>query len=233
MSTTRMILAEYFMTNEAVLLFIVRDDFGEPEVLTIDRKPAEIEEFVTRNFQADTDSEGRVLKSTGEKVRRLDEDAFHDFFAPFVAPLVARSDEGDLIWLVPYDVLHYLPLHAVRVNDRYLIERNPVTYTPSASIMKYCQLQGRRGRDSALVVGDSLNDLPSAREEALTVSKIFGTNPLLGSAATKNAVTELIKQAQQSLDVLHFSCHGYFDNLEALKSGIMLAPGTDLQADGR
>lgn len=238
MSRTRMILAEYFMTEEAVLLFIMREDFSKPEVLTIERKPAEIQEFVMRNFQAETDAEGRVLKTTGEKLRRLDEAAFQEFFAPLVAPLIApygddslRTNEGDLIWLVPYDVLHYVPLHAVKVDDRYLIERNPVVYTPSASIMKYCQLQSTSRPDSALVVGDSLNDLPHAREEALTVSKIFGTDPLLGRAATKSAVTELIKQAQPSLNVLHFSCHGYFDNLEPLKSGIMLAPGADVPAD--
>ncbi len=231
--STPIVLAEYFMTDEALLLFVMRNDSNEPEVITIERTPAEIREFVLRNFQADTDAEGRVLKSTGEKVRRLDEAAFQEFFAPLVAPLVSKSSEGDLIWFVPYDVLHYLPLHALRVDGRFLIERNAVVYSPSASIMKYCQAEHRSGHDSVLVVGDSLNDLPHAREEALTVSKLFGADPLLGSDATKSAVTDLIKQAGQSLDILHFSCHGYFDSLEALKSGIMLAPGDNQSADGR
>ena len=66
---------------------------------------------------------------------------------------------GDYLYLVPHDALHYLPWHALKLEDQYLIERNPVIYTPSASVLKYCQAKRKGRRDRALVFGDLHGDL--------------------------------------------------------------------------
>ena len=235
MSTKRVVLAEYFTTEDLTLLFIVREVFEEPEVIEIPKSLKEIQQFVMDRFREEWNEEGELVKSTSDQIRDLDQKAYQAFFEPFVAPLVSHSaksdkgdlmtNEGDIIWLVPHDVLHYLPLHALKVDGQYLMERNPICYTPSASVMKYCHAKRKGRRETALVLGDSLNDLLSAREEALMVAQMFDTTPVLGQQATKSMLTEALEQRGDEIDILHLACHGYFDPYQPLKSGIKLAQG--------
>jgi len=218
----RVVLAEYFMAQDATYLFVIRADFDEPRVYEIKQPIDAVRQFVVQ-FVAERTRGDVVTVRPGDKVRHLDETAYQNLFGPFVDPIREWADEGDIVWLVPHDVLHYLPLHAFKVEGRYLIERNPVCYTPSASVMKYCHAKRKGRRENALVLGDSRDDLLHAREEALTVAELFDTTPYLGSQATKSLVKEKLEEERDELDILHFACHGYFDPYQALKSSIMLA----------
>jgi len=236
MFAKRIVLAEYFTTEDLTLLFIVRADFDEPRVYEIKQPLDEIRRFVVQNFGAERTPEGAVTVRAGDKIRHLDEAAYQDLFGPFVEPIREWADEGDIVWLVPHDVLHYLPLHALKVEERYLIERNPICYTPSASVMKYCHAKRKGSRKTALVLGDSLGDLPLAREEARLVAGMFqtppslaasfGSSPYLGEQAKKSLITSALDDAEtrEALDILHIACHGQFHPYQPLKSGIQLAP---------
>jgi CHAT domain-containing protein len=216
---TSIVLAEYFTTIDNTLLFIGREDFKEPLVEVIPLTIGEIRQFVADNFG--------TTESQVAKVRNLDPDRWQKQFGPLVQPLLPYTKEGDTIWFVPHDVLHYLPLHALQVEGCALIERNPICYTPSASVMKFCHSKRKGKREKALVIGDSRNDLPYAREEALAIGNLFGTTPYLRNQATKSLVTKQLELEREQLDVLHFSCHGTFQFQQALKSGILLAPEPD------
>ena len=223
MPEPRVILAEYFTTEDLTLLFIVRADFTEPQVVEIPGSLEALRSYVRANFGAG---------SVGSKVRELNESEFQERCAPFIEPILPWAAEGDILWLVPHDVLHYLPLHALQVEGRSLAERNPVCYSPSASVMSYCHAKRKPARGGgALVLGDSRPDmpLPFAREEARRVARLLGSEPLLGSAAAKRKVVEALadEAGRQAVDVLHVACHGYFDPAEALKSGLVLAPDGD------
>lgn len=90
--------------------------------------------------------------------------------------------------------------------------------------MKFCRAKRKGKREKALVIGDSHSNLLYAREEALAIASLFGTTPYLREQATKSLVMEQIERERDQLDILHFSCHGYFNSQQALKSGIILAP---------
>lgn len=230
MAKQQVILAEYFTTEDLTLLFFVRADFAQPVVVEIPVSLDELRQYVVAHF-------GTTLG--GRKMRELDEGEFQERCAPFIAPILSQAAEGDILWLVPHDVLHYVPLHAVRVEDRYLAQRNPICYSPSASVMQHCHAKRKAVRGgSALVLADSRPDqpLPFAREEARRVAQLLGCEPLLGSNATRSRVIEtLVDEAgREAVDVLHIACHGYFDANEALKSGLLLAPdnnGSTLTAE--
>lgn len=233
MAVRRAVLVEYFVTDEMTLLFLIRNDLEEPVVFHIPVPLRQIQEFVVQHFHEERDAEGRVVRTIGEKVSNLDEAAFQEFFAPFVEPLLTESApgdpltrKGDILWIVPHNVLHYIPLHAIRVGGDYLAERNPICYTPSASVMLYSRAKQKKERGGkALVLGDSLGDLPYSRTEAELIAGLFGGTPALGSNATKQLVLDALANVEQrrSLDVLHFACHGYFHSEQALKSGVALA----------
>ena len=209
----RTLLAEYFMSGDLTLLFLVRADYKQPVIEAIDLSAEAALQFATESFGG------------GRSARSVDLDAWQERFGPLVAPVANHCDEGDIVWLVPHGPLHYLPLHALTVDGRYLIERNPVCYAPSASVMKYCKAKRTGRRERALVVGDSRGDLAHAREEALTVAGFFGARPYLREEATKATIRDLLVREGETLDVLHLACHGRFDAEDALRSGILLAPG--------
>jgi CHAT domain-containing protein/tetratricopeptide (TPR) repeat protein len=226
----RAVLAEYFTSPMLSLLFVGREDFEAPRVIQIPRPLAEIQGFVTRHFGSERRADGSGV-TTGDKLRHLDERAFRDFFAPFVAPLAGKlptgdpvSAEEDLIWLVPHGILHSLPLHALEVDGRLLGERNPMIRTPSASALRFCRGKRKGSRRTALVLGDSVGDLPYARREARGVAQLFGTAAALGAQATRAFLDGALARDRDGIDLLHFACHGVFDPRQALRSGIVLAP---------
>jgi CHAT domain-containing protein len=88
--------------------------------------------------------------------------------------------------------------------------------------MRFCHKKRKGRRQKALVVGDSLNDLRFARQEAISVATIFNTNAYLNSKATKLLIKEKLKN--DNIDILHLACHGVFDPITPLKSHIVLAP---------
>ena len=218
MPERRVVLAEYFTTEDSIVLLVTREDLDAPEPYEFPIPVSRLRQFVVENFGAD--------QSSGT-VSDLDEEEWQQEFGRLVEPIVSWSDEGDTIWFVPHDALHNMPLHALRVEGQHLIDRNPVCYTPSASVMEYCHAKRKDRRATVAVFGDSVNDLAHAREEALSVAKLFGTTPLLGNRATKEAVRAAFEQDGNDLDVAHFACHGYFDRSEPLKSGIVLAANRD------
>lgn len=79
----------------------------------------------------------------------------------------------------------------------------------------------------AVVVGDPafggvLPQLPGAREEAVEVSRCYGTSALLGGRATEN---ELRNQVGRGVDVLHLATHALYDPVYPLQSALFLTDG--------
>src|SRR3989442_5680964 len=64
-----------------------------------------------------------------------------------------------------------------------------------------------RGERSYLVSGGSLPPrLPASAEEAQRIAALYGTEPLIGEAATEAALRQRISSAP----VVHLATHGYF-----------------------
>ena len=97
MPPKRVILAEYFISEDGTLLFIIRNDFDKPEKFEIKKSLTEIRKFVIEHFGEKKDENGRIVMTTGQMVNKLDEKTFHEFFQPFVAPLLFESSRGDPI----------------------------------------------------------------------------------------------------------------------------------------
>lgn len=218
MPERRIVLAEYFTTPDSTLLFIVREDFKEPIVKEIDIPVGHIRDFASTNFGLQRQQD----------IWNLNEDEWQERFGRLVNPILEWVEPEDVIWFVPHDAIHYLPLHALRVEGDYLMERNPVCYSPSASVMRYCHSKRKGRRQKALILADSSAERPMAfaREQALGIGSLAGLEAevYLGRQATKSLVKDKLHENGAEIDILHFACHGYFDSQQALKSGIMLAP---------
>ncbi|WP_440104775.1 CHAT domain-containing protein [Streptosporangium sp. H16] len=153
--------------------------------------------------------------------------------------LQGMSQPGDVLCLVPSGPLHDVPPHALVVDGKPLIMRNPVCRLPSASVLALCR--ARRGEPggrpfSALVLGDSRGDLRHARTEARAVADLLGARPFIGMDATR----DLLRNGADAHDVIHIACHAFFDQDNPEQSGILLADAQltvedvyDLRLDAR
>lgn len=224
MAGEHIVLVEYFCTDDVTLVFGVRAEWDEPKVEEVKVSLADLRAFVVEHFGVETTRERATAGLVYQKVKQLDRAKFDEFFAPFIEPIREWAQPDEMLWLVPHDVLHYVPLHALHLDSQYLIVRHPIFYTPSASVMKYCQAKRtQRPRAHALVLGDSNNNLFFARQEAQMVAQLFETQPYLGGDATKDVFKTRVAQDKATLDILHLACHGEFNSIQPLRSGILLA----------
>jgi len=132
-----------------------------------------------------------------------------------IDPIAEYLKGAEIIYFIPQGALHYLPLHALKLKNNYLIETYPIVYAPSASIINFCKKKGTGNLKNCICYGIDF------QEEALDVSKIFNADIYLNGQATKKQ----IKETCCNKDIIHFSCHGSFNNKEPLLSGIKLYDG--------
>ncbi len=138
--------------------------------------------------------------------------------------------QGNKLIIVPDKHLFFAPFSSlVDENGRYLSHSYSTQITPSLHTLKSSM---QRSYDSdigfALFVGNPTvgkvllneevfapDDLPSAAEEVKFLSKLFNAHPLIGPAAKKEAVLQLLSGAS----IIHIAAHG-----EPKRGEIMLAP---------
>jgi tetratricopeptide (TPR) repeat protein len=209
-------LLEYYFGEDELHIFGLSSRFEGVEVVTLPIDQAELRRFISANFG----EHGRVrdIFSMG-----LDE-LWHSW-DPLVAPVARWAKAGDVVYLVPHGLTHYLPFHALKVDGEFLIERNPVVFTPSAATLEYCcarkdqHIENQRWTPSAAVFGNSRGDLPSSRNEAVAVADFFGARPILEKDVTRRTMESLFSKSE----FFHVAGHGFFDSKDPLNSGILLA----------
>jgi CHAT domain-containing protein len=216
------VLAEYLVSDEATSLVIVRADADEPVLETVPLGRTELTATVRDHFGA---GEGRAA----DAFRTRDPAGWTEPLSMLVEPVVRHSAAGDQLWLVPHDVLHYVPLHALDTGAGPLIARNPVCYSPSASVMRYCRAKARAGRRRVVVYADTRADQPlvHARGQADALAALFPGEAVLraGPYATIAALGRDL--GRDGARIVHLACHGTFADRDPLRTGLLLAPSRD------
>ena len=130
---------------------------------------------------------------------------------------------GRHLVVVPHDVLHYVPFHALPgAGGRYLIDDFTISYAPSASVYRLCRLKTPVAHDRSLVMGVPDAATPLIPEEITAVAAtVPGSDVLLGSAATHDALRRLGPTSR----FIHMATHGVFRADNPMFSAIMLGDG--------
>ena len=161
--------------------------------------------------------------------------------------------DTDVLYIVPHQFLHKLPLHAIRIDDKYLCELCKVCYISSPSLLRRCQLQnqartsisGYRPKVCLSIGCDYASDTPENRKEfcdyARDIGNLFSSNAVLTefcsrSSGEEAANVERIKEKCENLnpDLISFFCHGLLNKDNPLDSVLWVPPGgmTSLQIMG-
>jgi CHAT domain-containing protein len=136
-------------------------------------------------------------------------------------PVFAALEGVSLLYIAPHGPLEHMPLHALPVDGRCLVELCPVIYIPCLSMMPPVTLAPVFDEWNALVFGNMTGDLRGAELEALTVAEIHGVRPRIRDQAT---IASLVTEAPGK-NLLHIAGHGYFDPVRPLTSGIPFPDG--------
>ena len=143
--------------------------------------------------------------------------------------------------LAPFDVLHLLPLAALRHKVggespqearrslRYLGNEYSVTITPSLAMLNRVKDRSKTAREQLCALAypshkSSEHYLPNVVPEVETIGSLFEPDHrrlFLEAAATRQAAIEHGEKSH----IAHYSCHGVFDHQRVENSGLVLAGG--------
>ena len=112
-------------------------------------------------------------------------------YQELIQPILPHASGKELI-IVPHDVLHYLPFHAlVGPDGRYLIEKYPIYYLSSASLLQFVKEKRKAGGEKVLAfgnpdLGDPEKNLEFAELEAKEVKAAYPESSVyIGKEATR------------------------------------------------
>jgi tetratricopeptide (TPR) repeat protein len=160
---------------------------------------------------------GDVQERESRAVRLCLENGMLRELAERVCEMVPR---GTPLMIVADRFLHNLPLHAIPIQGTPWIERMPIGYSPTAAILRF-ENGGGQQYTSALVAGDSRQDLPGAAEECENIAAVLGTKALLGPACSRDAIEHSLRAGRP--DIVHLAVHGRGDPRFGGRSSLLLA----------
>ncbi len=165
----------------------------------------------------------------------------HKLLIEPIADLLPKQETEKVIF-IPQSSLFLVPFAALQDADgKYLIEKHTILTSPSIQVLDLTYKQKQRtgtkpieGKDTLIVgnptmpflapkIGETpqqLTSLPGAEIEAVAISKLLKTEPLIRKKATESIVVKRLPQAR----FIHLATHGLFDDIQGLNSGIALAP---------
>ena len=165
---------------------------------------------------------------------RLDESYIREFEAPLldaarahlrelyeelIAPLRSQLSGRHLI-VVPHELLHYVPFHALCDGEQYLCDLFTVSYAPSASIYVQCHDKQTDCAGPSLVLGVPDASTPSIHDELKSIAAVIPDAELFLGA---DASSKVLRQRGPRSRMIHIAAHGFFRRDNPMFSGIRLA----------
>jgi CHAT domain-containing protein len=140
-----------------------------------------------------------------------------------VEPFIAGKR---FLGIVPHGHLHYISFSSLRDGQNYLVEKHPLFYSPSASVMQFTfKEKAKRDRDIRVLalgnpdLGDFNYDLPLAEMEANAIKWDF---PKVDIFTRENATESWLKEHISEYQIIHIASHGEFDPVNPLFSSLKL-----------
>jgi CHAT domain-containing protein len=210
-------LLEYFRVRDRILATVVTEGSLEIIPVTQVRRVARVLrmlQFQLSKFRLGSNYTRKFQKQIFQATRAH----LAELHTELVAP-VQHKFRGEHLVVIPHELLHYVPFHALFDGKQYLIDSFTVSYAPSASVYAQCCQKQVNMSGSALVIGVPDPQTPSILEELESVAAIFPESELfLGPDATGEVLRERGRHSRS----IHIATHGSFRQDAPMFSGIRL-----------
>jgi len=213
-------LVEYYLGDEGLKIFVIdneqthvacgqatRDQLGD--LLRTLRLQLE------KSF-CDSEPINADFKTSCETVN----DCLHRLYQELLAPISSYLEGKKKLVIIPFDLLHYAPFHALYDGAAYLVDRCEISYAPSAYVYRLCRNKQSQKTGDILIIGIPDEFTPYIGEEVKAVKELFSeAKVLLGSEATKEAFIENAPSSR----LIHLASHGTFRYDNPMFSALKLA----------
>ena len=181
------------------------------------RSRLQLLQFQLARFRRGPD-EGAALSEAARQAAEAHLRALH---ALLIAPVRERLQASHLV-VVPHNILHAVPFHALFDGTRYLIDDFTISYAPSASVHRLCAAKPAAAQSGALVMGVPDTRAPFIAEEVQAVAGILPESRVfLGDTAT----SEELQRHGATSRFVHIATHGTFRQDNAMFSSIRMGDG--------
>jgi len=214
-------LIEYFVTQGGIFVWVVEKDKVQVQRVELSR------ERLANSVNTLRDS----IFALREREKFTETST--SLYQHLIQPLLPHVTGKELI-IVPHDVLHYLPFHAlVSPDGHYLIEKYPIYYLSSASLLQFTKEKKKAKGEKVLAfgnpdLGDPEKELKFAELEAQEVKAVYPESTVF---LKKEATEEKGKTLSPNHNILHFATHAELNEDDPLSSAVLLAK--DGNEDGR
>lgn len=214
-------LVEYFSLDGEFLAFVVTHEWTQvvrglgranqvEEALRRLRLPIETLRYGANNI-------GAYLEELTARMRHVLTILYDLLLRPVEALL-----GGQRMVVVPHQMLHYVPFHALYDGQEFVIERREVCYAPSATVLCHCLTRPKRAFSRAVLLGVPDERIPRVRDEIVALASLFAEPTVL---LDRQATLAALLAHAPSADVLHLASHGQFRSDNPLFSSLRLADG--------
>jgi len=210
-------LLEYFRVQDRILAAIVTGSGVEVVTTTLAPRVAHLLRML--QFQFSKFRLGRAyLDEFHAPLLEATRSHLADLYTELLAPIRPKL-KGQRLVVVPHEVLHYVPFHALFDGTSYLIDSFTVAYAPSASIYAQHRLKQVNKTGSSLILGVPDRQAPSIYEELQAVAEIVPqARVFLGNSASE----AVLKNFGPRSRLIHIATHGFFRQDNPMFSGIRL-----------
>lgn len=210
---------DWILSDGAYFMFTARsarqsesDRAGRISMSRLSLAPQMVERWIRRHCSS-------------ESLDTPDAEASLSALQDLVEPLKTLAQPGDLLVFCPTSNLHRVPLHAIRLHDRPIIEEFPIIYSHGLSVFRsnfLRQLHGpKKISQQPCVFGNPTSDRPATETAAREFSSNFEDAHLyLGKAASKSEFNDAAKVGS----VLFFSGHT-LGSEDPLEDGLLFGDG--------
>lgn len=213
------VFISYFVSNEKVYAYAVREDDGF--MLEISITEEELRSLTDVYMHS-------ILRGYKDPAGDLWRSSSHKLYTLFIEPLTQDSliRENESIIISPHKSLHVIPFHALSITDKhrrpeFLLERYYVSYVPSASIFVESRNRKKQPIRRCLTVAPDVDTLPfSYREISAVPRALFPTIDYLTGAHARG---DVILGSFNNYDVVHISSHTKMNYMFPNASYIKLA----------
>jgi len=124
-----------------------------------------------------------------------------------IRPLEPSLVDAGALVVVPFDLLHYVPFHALFDGTVYLGDRFIVSYAPTATIHRLFRERKQPSNAGALLIGVPDEAAPLIAQEIENIRSVLpDARSFVGPEATKECLT----REMESAGIIHIASHAIF-----------------------
>ena len=212
------IIIEYFRVGPRLLAFLVSRDVLEVVPVALVARVQHLVRLLQFQLSWARPTADHMSPASQEALLAATQVHLAELYQELLAPLRARLEAAHLI-IVPHDVLHYVPFHALHDGRQHLIDSFTVSFAPSATIYALCHGRATNSTGPSLILGIPEPQTPFILDEVRSVAARLPQPELYLGGEASEAV---LRDRGEVSRFVHIATHGFFRGDNPMFSGIRL-----------